>query len=95
MNRECRTRDSQFLEGEEEDLVVHCSKAAQRSSKIMTKDRGDCSSSVKFLCDGKEGSLCTVACLESRLVRVVEVFLLEICRKLSKDSTLKCSGKNW
>jgi len=56
------------------------------------RERG-CSSSVKLLTDCKEGSLCRVAGLESRLVRVKKVVTVEIGGHLVKDSSLESFGK--
>ncbi len=91
---ECRALDFQSLESGEEDLVVHCVKCYWKIQQDEDDIRlGICSSNVEFLYDGKEGSFCWVARLEFRLVRVEEVVQVEICRQLSKDSTLKCFWK--
>ncbi len=50
---------------------------------------------VEFFYNGKVGSLNLAASLETRLLEVKKVVLVEVCRKLSEDSKFfrkKCSG---
>lgn len=46
-----------------------------------------CSSIVEFLCDDKEGRR------EDRVVGVKKVDLVEICRELGENSSLRCFRK--
>ncbi|KAK5914628.1 hypothetical protein CgunFtcFv8_009053 [Champsocephalus gunnari] len=66
---------------------VECSRQVQQD-----EDRGEggCFSRVQFLSDSKEGSFCGVTCLETRLVRIQKVVLMEITGELFKDSAFKC-----
>ena len=68
----------------------------QRLLKVPDDSRGEggCSSSVKYLCDGKEDRL-SVAYLESRLVTVQKIVLMEESKELVMDCTLKCFGVKW
>ena len=50
---------------------------------------------MKLLRDSKKGSPRGVACLETRLVRVKKVIMVEIGGELIKDSSLESFGNKW
>ncbi|KAK5881937.1 hypothetical protein CesoFtcFv8_020574 [Champsocephalus esox] len=65
---------------------VECSRQVQQDDD---RGEGGCFSSVQFFSDSKKGSFCGVTCLETRLVRIQKVVLMEIAGELSKDSAFK------
>ena len=48
---------------------------------------------MKLVRNSKEGSLSSVACLETRLVRIKQVVMMKIGGELIKVSSLKSFGK--
>ena len=66
------------------------SNAAQRFSR---GEEGS-STSVEFLCDGKEGSTSSVASLQTRLMGIKEVVQVEIWRKVKKTAHLSVLERN-
>jgi len=73
--------------------MIHCVECSRQVQKDDDRGEGGCFGSVQFLRDSKESSFCGVTCLETRLVRIQKVVLMEITGELFKNSVLDRNGR--